>query len=77
MMASGEHFLSENQKEKIKEEKKREQKVERKAAKITERNKTLEVPSEEQPRAPKGDGSKYENKKPSDIESLKKKFLKK
>lgn len=72
-MATGEYFLSEKAKDDIKREKKREQKDDRKNAKITERNRTLQAPEDaEEPRE-----SKYENKKPKDIESLKKKFLKK
>jgi len=69
-MMTGEYFLSEKAKKDISREKKREQKEDRKEGKALERNKTLEVP-EDEPSA-----AKYVNKKPTDIEGLKNKFLK-
>lgn len=71
-MMSGEYFLSDKAKDKIQKEKKREQKEQRKEQKIADRNKTLAVPDEDEASKPK-----YENRKPTDIDSLKNKFLKK
>lgn len=71
---TGEYFLSEKAKEDIKREKKREQKDNRKQERAQERNKTLTAPEEEEV-APTT--HKYVNKKPSNVEDLKSKFLKK
>lgn len=70
---TGEYFLSEKAKDDIKREKKREQKDTRKQERAQERNKTLTAPEEEV--APST--HKYVNKKPSNVEDLKSKFLKK
>lgn len=72
-MMSGEYFLSDKAKDKLQKEKKREQKEARKEQKIQDRNKTLQAPEDED--AP--EKVKYENRKPTDIDSLKNKFLKK
>ena len=72
-MMTGEYFLSEKAKDDIKREKKREQKDTRKQERAQERNKTLTAPEEEA--APST--HKYVNKKPSNVEDLKSKFLKK
>lgn len=70
---TGEYFLSEKAKDDIKREKKREQKDTRKQERAQERNKTLTAPEEEAVLST----HKYVNKKPSNVEDLKSKFLKK
>lgn len=84
-MATGEYFLSDKQKNHKENEKKRDEKENRKTEKINERNKNLEAPAEDRKGSKAALASavasrtdnKYENKKPSDVEALKKKFLKK
>ena len=71
-MMSGEYFLSEKVKQDQKREKKREQKEDHKQSKAVERNKSLQAPKEEDVPA----AVKYVNRKPTDIEGLKNKFLK-
>ena len=75
-MMTGEYFLSEKVKEDIKREKKREQKETRKQERAQERNKTLAAPEEEEVKE-QPQTHKYVNKKPSNIDDLKSKFLKK
>lgn len=72
-MMTGEYFLSEQAKGRIAKEKKRDQKAERKETKVNDRNKSLQAPvDDDEPKAAK---DSYENKKPSDMDSLKSKFL--
>jgi len=71
-MMTGEYFLSAKQRDQDKKDKKREQKESRKEQKAEERNMTLTAPDEDGPTA-----HKYVNKKPSSVEDLKQKFLKK
>ena len=71
-MMSGEYFLSEKAKDKLEKEKKREQKESRKQERVQERNRTLEAPNEDEDERPR-----YENRKPTDVDALKNKFLKK
>jgi hypothetical protein len=71
-MMTGEYFLSEKTKELQKKEKKREQKEQRKESKAIERNQTLEAPEEQE-----AVSEKYINRKPSSVDDLKQKFLKK
>lgn len=72
-MMTGEYFLSDKAKDRIAKEKKRDQKAGRKEQKVSDRNKSLQAPADdEEPRTTK---DSYENKKPSDMDSLKSKFL--
>jgi hypothetical protein len=70
-MMTGEYFLSAKARDMQKKDKKREQKEQRKETKAVERNLTLEAPEEDEP------AHKYVNKKPSSVDDLKQKFLKK
>jgi len=69
-MMTGEYFLSDKAKDRIAKDKKREQKAGRKEQKVTDRNKSLQAPDEEEPQP-----GAYKNEKPSDMDSLKNKFL--
>jgi ribosomal RNA assembly protein len=69
-MMTGEYFLSDKAKDRIAKDKKREQKAGRKEQKVTDRNKSLQAPDEEEPQT-----GAYKNEKPSDMDSLKNKFL--
>ncbi len=73
-MMTGEYFLSEKAKDQQKRDKKREQKESRKEIRAVERNLTLNAPDEEDIAA---QPHKYVNKKPTNVEDLKQKFLKK
>ena len=72
-MMTGEYFLSQKAKDQEKRDKKREQKETRKTERAEERNLTLTAPKEDDDAPTK----KYENRKPSSVEDLKSKFLKK
>ena len=80
-MMSGEHFLSNDQKEKKVLEKKREVKDAKKQQKNVEKAKLFEAPAEDLPEPPKKKQKKSEDKKEKsskpDIDDLKNKFLKK
>ena len=73
---TGEYFLSEKAKEDIKREKKRDQKDTRKQDRAQERNKTLAAPEDEEATEAQ-QAHKYVNKKPTNVDDLKSKFLKK
>lgn len=81
-MMSGEHFLSNEQKEKDAVEKKREAKEAKKQKKSAEKAKLFEAPAEDLPEPPKKRQKVKDEEKPAksskpDINDLKSKFLKK